>query len=60
MPSTAEATLFARQDVVEAAWEIVDPLLHARTELFEYEPGSWGPPQAERLVAPIGGWNTPK
>ena len=55
-----EATLFARQDVVEAAWEIVDPLLHAKTELFEYEPGSWGPPQADRLVAPIGGWNTPK
>jgi glucose-6-phosphate 1-dehydrogenase len=55
-----EATLFARQDVVEAAWEIVDPLLHARSELFEYEPGSWGPPQADRLVAPIGGWNTPQ
>jgi glucose-6-phosphate 1-dehydrogenase len=55
-----EATLFARQDVVEAAWEIVDPLLHAKAEVFEYEPGSWGPPQADRLVAPIGGWNTPQ
>ena len=54
-----EATLFARQDVVEAAWEIVDPLLHAKSDLYEYEPGSWGPPQADRLVAPIGGWNTP-
>jgi len=54
-----DATLFARQDVVEAAWAIVDPLLADPGELFEYEPGSWGPPQADRLVAEIGGWNTP-
>jgi glucose-6-phosphate 1-dehydrogenase len=54
-----DATLFARQDVVEAAWAIVDPLLADPGELFEYEPGSWGPPQADRLVADIGGWNTP-
>jgi glucose-6-phosphate 1-dehydrogenase len=55
-----DATLFARQDVVEAAWAIVDPLLADPGELFEYEPGSWGPPQADRLVAEIGGWNTPR
>ena len=55
-----DATLFARQDVVEAAWAIVDPLLADPGELFEYEPGSWGPPQADRLVAEIGGWNTPQ
>jgi len=55
-----DATLFARQDVVEAAWAIVNPLLADPGELFEYEPGSWGPPQAERLVAEIGGWNTPQ
>ena len=54
-----DATLFARQDVVEAAWAIVDPLLQRPTELFEYEPGSWGPSQADRLVAEVGGWNTP-
>jgi glucose-6-phosphate 1-dehydrogenase len=54
-----DATLFARQDVVEAAWAIVDPLVSGAGELFEYEPGSWGPTQAERLVAEIGGWNTP-
>jgi glucose-6-phosphate 1-dehydrogenase len=53
-----DATLFARQDVVEAAWSIVDPLLHDPGPLIEYEPGSWGPPQADRLVAEIGGWNT--
>ena len=55
-----DATLFARQDVVEAAWAIVDPLLADPGDLFEYEPGSWGPPQADRLVAEIGGWNTPQ
>jgi glucose-6-phosphate 1-dehydrogenase len=55
-----DATLFARQDVVEAAWAIVDPLIRDAGPLFEYEPGSWGPPQADRLVAEVGGWNTPR
>ena len=55
-----DATLFARQDVVEAAWAIVDPLLHDPGPMFEYEPGSWGPPQADALVAVVGGWNTPQ
>jgi len=55
-----DATLFARQDVVEAAWAIVDPLLADPGQMFEYEPGSWGPPQADRLVAEVGGWNTPQ
>jgi glucose-6-phosphate 1-dehydrogenase len=55
-----DATLFARQDVVEAAWAIVNPLIADPGSLYEYEPGSWGPPQAERLVSEIGGWNTPQ
>ena len=54
-----DATLFARQDVVEAAWAVVDPLLQNPGELYEYEPGSWGPQQADQLVAEVGGWNTP-
>jgi glucose-6-phosphate 1-dehydrogenase len=54
-----DATLFARQDSVEAAWRIVDPVINRASEMWEYEPGSWGPPQAERLVADVGGWNTP-
>jgi glucose-6-phosphate 1-dehydrogenase len=54
-----DATLFARQDVVEAAWAIVNPLVRDPGDLFEYEPGSWGPSQADRLVAEVGGWNTP-
>jgi glucose-6-phosphate 1-dehydrogenase len=56
---SGDATLFARQDVVEAAWAIVNPLLHNPGAMFEYEPGSWGPPQADHLVADVGGWNTP-
>jgi glucose-6-phosphate 1-dehydrogenase len=55
-----DATLFARQDVVEAAWAIIDPVIHGPSPMFEYDPGSWGPPQADRLVADIGGWNTPE
>src|SRR5215467_5142946 len=57
---SGDATLFARQDVVEAAWAIVDPLLNDPGPMYEYEPGSWGPPQSDRLVADIGGWNTPQ
>ncbi len=57
---SGDATLFARQDVVEAAWSIVDPLIQNPGPMFEYEPGSWGPPQADRLVADVGGWNTPE
>ena len=55
-----DATLFARQDVVEAAWAIVEPLIHTPpTALYTYEPGSWGPVEAERLTADLGGWNSP-
>ena len=55
-----DATLFARQDVVEAAWAIVDPVIHGPSPMYEYEAGSWGPPQADALVANVGGWNTPQ
>jgi glucose-6-phosphate 1-dehydrogenase len=55
-----DATLFARQDVVEAAWAIVDPVIHGPSPMYDYEPGSWGPPQADRLVEDVGGWNTPQ
>jgi glucose-6-phosphate 1-dehydrogenase len=52
-----DATLFARQDVVEAAWAIVDPVIHGPSPMFDYEPGTWGPVEADALVAPVGGWN---
>jgi glucose-6-phosphate 1-dehydrogenase len=53
-----DATLFAREDYVEEAWRIVDPALKAATPVHEYEPGSWGPTEAER-VTPPGGWHNP-
>ncbi|HVR70101.1 MAG TPA: glucose-6-phosphate dehydrogenase [Vicinamibacteria bacterium] len=54
-----DATLFARQDVVEAAWAIVDPVIHGPSPMYDYEPGTWGPVEADALVAEVGGWNTP-
>ena len=55
-----DATLFAREDTVEAAWRIVEPIINRPSEMWEYEPGTWGPPQADALVAAVGGWNTPQ
>lgn len=49
------STRFARQDYVEESWRIVDPILDDATPVYEYEPGSWGPAEANR-VAPAGGW----
>jgi glucose-6-phosphate 1-dehydrogenase len=54
-----DATLFAREDYVEEAWRIVDPVLKAGTPVFEYEPNSWGPSQAYQQVCPPGGWQNP-
>jgi glucose-6-phosphate 1-dehydrogenase len=51
--------LFARQDEVENAWRIVDPAFSSPPPLEEYAPNSWGPPAAERLAAPYGGWRAP-
>src|SRR5262249_26465187 len=48
---------FARQDYVEEAWRIVDPVLNDATPIREYETGTWGP--ANGSVAPPGGWFTP-
>ena len=54
-----QASLFARQDAVEEAWEIVDPILGNVTPVHEYERGTWGPPEADRLMAGVGGWRNP-
>ena len=53
-----DSTLFARQDYVDEAWRIVDPVLKARTPVYEYEPNTWGPPEVD-LVVPPGGWSNP-
>jgi glucose-6-phosphate 1-dehydrogenase len=54
-----DATLFAREDYVEEAWRIVDPVLKAGTPVYEYEPNCWGPTQAFQQVSPPGGWQSP-
>jgi glucose-6-phosphate 1-dehydrogenase len=52
--------LFVRQDAVEAAWAIVDRVLgQDKTPLYSYQPGTWGPAEADQLAADIGGWNNP-
>jgi glucose-6-phosphate 1-dehydrogenase len=45
--------------VVEAAWAIVEPVIHEPLPAHPYAPGSWGPTEAERLVKDVGGWNNP-
>ena len=54
-----DATLFAREDYVEEAWRIVDPVLKANTPVDEYEPGTWGPSEVNQRVVPPGGWENP-
>jgi len=53
-----DATLFAREDYIEEAWRIVDPVLKAGTPVFEYEPGTWGPKEAAQITPPSG-WDNP-
>ncbi|MFO7276602.1 MAG: glucose-6-phosphate dehydrogenase [Pseudomonadota bacterium] len=53
-----DTTLFARQDEVEAAWEIVDPVLGSG-HVHEYLPGSWGPSAADDLIVGRCGWHDP-
>jgi len=55
-----DAMLFVREDAVEAAWAIVEPILGSSGPLYSYEAGSWGPHQADRLVADLGGWHSPE
>jgi glucose-6-phosphate 1-dehydrogenase len=55
-----DATLFVREDAVEAAWSIVEPALGNATPIHGYEPGTWGPADADSLAADIGGWHNPE
>jgi glucose-6-phosphate 1-dehydrogenase len=54
-----DSTLFAREDYVEEAWRIVDPVLGMTTPVIEYEPNTWGPSDANPEVIPPGGWRDP-
>jgi glucose-6-phosphate 1-dehydrogenase len=54
-----DATHFARQDMVEQTWRIVQPLLDAPPASVSYAPGAWGPPATDKLAAHAGGWHRP-
>jgi glucose-6-phosphate 1-dehydrogenase len=52
-------TWFAREDYVEEAWRIIDPILDD-SKVTPYKPGSWGPGEADKLIASFGSWTDPK
>jgi glucose-6-phosphate 1-dehydrogenase len=54
-----DASLFVREDAVEREWVVVQDLLGNVTPAHVYEPGSWGPKEADALAADIGGWHDP-
>ena len=54
-----DGTLFTSEASVEAAWRVVDPVLGDATPVHEYEPNTWGPPEAEGIIASEGGWHNP-
>ena len=54
-----DATVFARQDYVEEAWRIVDPMLKAANPVYPYEPHTWGPKEVNQSIVPPGGWEVP-
>ena len=54
-----DATLFSRQDSIEQAWRIVEPVLDGKVPVHEYPTKTWGPKEAEAIAAGQGGWHTP-
>jgi glucose-6-phosphate 1-dehydrogenase len=55
-----DATLFVREGGVEAAWSVVEPILANATPVHAYEPNTWGPIEAEQIIAGGGAWHNPK
>jgi len=56
---SGDGALFTREDAVEAAWAAVDHVLKRHRPVLRYKPGSWGPKEAESLIAKDGGWHNP-
>lgn len=54
-----EGALFAREEAIEAAWAVVEPVLTAQAPVHLYAAGSWGPAAANHFIAPDGGWHNP-
>lgn len=56
---SGDRTLFTREDASEAAWAVVDPVLKEHPRSLPYERGSWGPKEANALIAKDGSWHNP-
>lgn len=54
-----DPSLFVREDTIEAAWSVVDPVLDGAVPVYEYEPNTWGPAEADRIITNDGGWHNP-
>ncbi|MEQ1473126.1 MAG: glucose-6-phosphate dehydrogenase, partial [Candidatus Acidiferrum sp.] len=54
-----DGALFTREDAVEAAWAVVDPVLKKHHSVYAYKRESWGPKQADSLIASDGAWHNP-
>jgi glucose-6-phosphate 1-dehydrogenase len=54
-----DQTLFVREDAVEASWVAIEGILDEATPIHPYDPGTWGPAEADRLVADVEGWHNP-
>ena len=55
-----DGELFSREDIVDAQWRIVEPILTNPPPCQDYEPGTWGPPAAEALIGADGPWRNPQ
>jgi glucose-6-phosphate 1-dehydrogenase len=55
-----DGALFSREDSIEAAWTVVDPVLKSHKPVLLYQPGSWGPKESDALIAPDGNWFNPE
>ncbi|MEO8053414.1 MAG: glucose-6-phosphate dehydrogenase, partial [Acidobacteriota bacterium] len=55
-----DGALFTREDAVEAAWAVVDPVLKSHHRVRSYSRGSWGPKEADTIIASDDGWHNPK
>jgi glucose-6-phosphate 1-dehydrogenase len=54
-----DGALFTREDAIEAAWGVVDPVLKKHRRVRPYKRGGWGPKEAEELIKPDGPWHNP-
>jgi glucose-6-phosphate 1-dehydrogenase len=54
-----DQTLFVREDAIEESWRAVEGILDDAAPVHAYDPGTWGPAEADRLAASIGGWKNP-